>query len=317
MVEMRSVFLGTPDFAVPSLRALLHSAYEVCAVFTQPDRPAGRGQKLQASPIKRLALECGIEVFQPEKIKVEENRAIFERLQPDFIVVVAFGQILPGWLLRSARVAPVNVHASLLPGYRGAAPIVWAILNGDSVSGVTTMLMDEHMDTGPVLLKREVTIPETMTAGELSSRLAEVGAELLIPTLDGLRLGTLEPLPQDDSRATMAPRFKKEMAEISWERSAREIHNQVRAFNPWPLAFTYLNGRRIQILRTMPESEACDLVTRAGVYLGTSANALRVGCGGGTVLQVLELKPEGKGTVSGGEFANGARLKPNSEIFAK
>jgi methionyl-tRNA formyltransferase len=312
---MRVVFLGTPEFAVPSLRAVLNSPYEVCAVFTQPDRPAGRGQKSQPSSVKQCAQSHGVPVHQPEKIKAEENRPVFERYQPDFIVVVAFGQILPGWMLRCARVAPVNVHASLLPKYRGAAPVTWALLNGDAMTGVTTMLMDEHLDTGPMLLRREVAIPEMMTAGELASQLSMVGADLLIPTLDGLRLGTLQPAAQDDSLATWAPRIDKEMAAISWKRNAREIHNQIRAFNPWPLAFTSFLDRRVQILRSIPESGVVDAALVPGTYLGPTEVGIRVKCGGGTVLEVLEVKLEGKSRITGREFASGARLQPGAALF--
>jgi methionyl-tRNA formyltransferase len=314
---MRVVFLGTPEFAIPSLHALFESAYEVCAVFTQPDRPGGRGQRLQPSPVKQYAERQGVPVFQPAKIKSEENRPIVEKYQPDFIVVVAFGQILPAWLLQSAKVAPVNVHGSLLPKYRGAAPIPWAILNGDEITGVTTMLMDEHLDTGPMLLKREVPIPEMMTAGELASHLAMIGAELLIPTLDGLRSGAIRPEIQDESQATWASRIEKEMAEISWERNAREIHNRIRAFNPWPLAFTSFGGKRIQILRSRPESAVMADARTAGVFLGTTQIGMRVSCGAGTVLEVLEAKLEGKRRVSGQEFANGARLRPDSPPFGR
>jgi methionyl-tRNA formyltransferase len=312
---MRVVFLGTPEFAVPSLRALLSSSYDVCAVFTQPDRPAGRGQKSQQSPVKQCALSYRIPVHQPEKIKAEENRPVFEEYQPDFIVVVAFGQILPGWLLHAARVAAVNVHASLLPKYRGAAPITWALLNGDAMTGVTTMIMDEHLDTGPLLLRREVAIPEMMTAGELASQLSMVGADILIPTLDGLRSGTLRPEAQDSSMVTWAPRIDKEMASISWSRKAGDIHNQIRAFNPWPLAFTSFRGRRVQVLRSMPESSVVDAALVPGIYLGPTEFGIRVKCGGGTVLEVLEVKLEGKGCITGREFASGARLQPGAGVF--
>ncbi len=316
MVEMRVVFLGTPEFAVSSLHALLDSrTYEVCAVFTQPDRPAGRGHRPQASPVKQVAQAEGVPVHQPEKIRADENRAIFDKLQPDFLVVVAFGQILPGWLLRCAKVAPVNVHGSLLPKYRGAAPIAWALLNGDTTTGVTTMLMDEHLDTGPMLLKSEVPITETMTAGELSSLLSLAGAELLIPTLEGLRLGTLKPVAQDDGGATLAPRISKEMARVDWTRTAREIHNRVRAFNPWPLAFTSFRGGRVQILRSMPEQAVVNDPGPPGAFLAATRSGIRICCGSGTVLEVIELRPEGRGSVSGREFASGARLQPHTPLF--
>lgn len=314
---MRVIFLGTPEFAVPSLCALINSPYEVSAVFTQPDRPAGRGHKPQPSPVKQCVERQGIPVFQPEKIRSEENRPTIEKFQPDFIVVVAFGQILPGWLLRSPKVAPVNVHASLLPKYRGAAPVSWAIRNGDSITGVTTMIMEERLDTGPMLLRREVPIEETATAGELASLLSEVGADLLIPTLEGLRLGSLQAVAQDDSQATWAPRIDKEMAEISWEQCAREIHNQIRAFNPWPLAYTSFRDRRLQILRSLPEREMVDGAIASGTYLGVSQSGFRVSCGGGTILQVMEVRLDGKSRISGRDFANGFHLQPDEPVFVR
>jgi len=311
---MRVVFLGTPGFALPSLRTLLKSRYEVAAVFTQPDRPSGRGQRLQPPPVKLLALENNIPVYQPEKIRDEENRAIFEQLRTDFIAVAAFGQILPAWLLRAAGVATVNVHASLLPRYRGAAPIIWALLNGDTVAGVTTMLMDEHLDTGPILLKSELPLSDTTTAGELECRLADAGAGLLIETLDGLRSGTVHPVPQDDTQATLAPRIKKEMARINWTKNARDVHNMVRAFNPWPLAFSDLYDQRFQILGSFPEA-GCAGQSIPGTFLGFAQDGIRVQCGGGTVLDLLQVQPTSKRPVTGREFAIGARLKPNEVIF--
>lgn len=311
---MRVVFLGTPGFAVPSLRALLQSPYEVCAVFTQPDRPSGRGHRLQPPPIKIFASENNIPVFQPEKIRNEENRALFEQLRPDFIAVAAFGQILPRWLLRAASIAPVNVHASLLPRYRGAAPVVWAILNGDAVSGITTMLMDEHLDTGPMLLRTEIPVADTMTAGELESKLAECGASLLLETLDGLRSGAVRPVPQDDAQATLAPRITKEMAHIVWEKNAADIHNMVRAFNPWPVAFSNLHDQRIQVLRSWPESAAVGQCT-PGAFLGFTREGIRVQCGAGTVLEILQVQLPSKRPVSGREFGIGARLRPDEVIF--
>lgn len=248
---MRVIFLGTPEFAVPSLKALLGSDYEVCAVFTQPDRPAGRGQKAQASAIKTFARVAGIPVFQPEKIRGPENQPLLASLQPDFVVVVAYGQILPLWLLQLPRMGCVNVHGSLLPHYRGAAPVTWAILNGEMVSGVTTMLMDEHLDTGPMLLKKEVEVTATMTAGELAGRLAIVGAELLIPTLAGLASGDLKPIPQDDSLASLAPRITKEMGLIAWNRDARCIHNQIQGsiHGPWRIRSAGAKGSRLSEAR--------------------------------------------------------------------
>jgi methionyl-tRNA formyltransferase len=313
---MRVVFLGTPEFAVPSLQTLLCSPYEVCAVFTQPDRPAGRGQQPHAPAIKKCALGAGLPVFQPEKIRVPENRPLLESYRPDFIVVVAYGQILPPWLLKLPRLGCINVHGSLLPRYRGAAPVAWAVLNGDELSGVTTMLMDEHLDTGPMLLKREVEIPVSMTSGELAAILANVGAELLIPTLDGLRTGVLEPIPQDDNLATNAPRITKEMAPISWARDARSIHNQIRGLNPWPLACAICRGQRLQILRSQPLAEAGAGVKEAGIFLGATERGMKVTCGGGSILEILEVQPAGKKKISGRDFANGTRVRPGQKLFA-
>ncbi len=311
---MRVIFLGTPEFAVPSLRALLDSRHEVCAVVTQPDRPAGRGQREQPPPVKTCALSAGIAVFQPEKIRLPENRPLFEERRPDAIVVVAYGQILPAWLLQIPRYGCVNVHGSLLPAYRGAAPVAWAILNGEPVTGVTTMLMDEHMDTGPMLLKREVEIPPAMTAGELAERLSLAGAELLIPTLDGLAAGALKPMPQDDAGASLAPRITKEMAPINWTRDAWTIHNQIRGLNPWPVSFTECHGQRVQILRSQPPDDSRCIGTEAGTFLEVTAHGMKVSCGGGTVLEVLEVQPAGKKKITAREYVNGARLKPGTPL---
>jgi methionyl-tRNA formyltransferase len=313
---MRVVFLGTPEFAVPSLRALIESSYQVSAVFTQPDRPSGRGQQPHPPPIKLAALASGIPVYQPEKVRSEEHRRLLEKLLPDFIVVVAYGQILPGWLLKAARVAPVNVHASLLPKYRGAAPVVWALLKGEVITGVTTMLMDEHLDTGPILLKRELEIPPAMTAGELADRLSHLGADLLIPTLDGLSSGAIRPVAQDDAQASWAPRIAKEQARISWEAKAIEIHNMIRAFHPRPLAYAEHRGRRVQILRSRTVGAHDSKGHLPGTFLGKTDLGMLVQCGWDTVLEVLELQTESRRPISGREFANGARLSGAMLLFS-
>lgn len=305
---MRVVFLGTPTFAVPALQSLIDHSHEICAVFTQPDRPTGRGHKLKSSPVKDLSIEQGIRVFQPEKIGSSENRAIFEELQPDFIVVVAYGQILPGWLLEAARFEAINIHASLLPFYRGAAPIPWAILSGEVVTGVTTMIMEEELDSGPILLQKAIPIPIDQTAGELAETLSRVGANLLIETLDGLRKNTLNASPQDADKISWAPRMTKEMALISWGKRALDVHNQIRAMNPWPVAYTVFRGERLQLLRSMPEEGDSRLTSAPGSFLGLSRNGLRVQCGEGTVIELLELKMPGRSRVTGREFASGARL---------
>jgi len=312
---MRVVFLGTPTFAVPAFLKLLENSYEICGVFTQPDRPAGRGQKLQPGPIKILAQARGIPVFQPEKIRLEENRSILEGLRPDFVIVAAYGQILPGWLLRAARLAPINIHASLLPHYRGAAPVPWAIINGDTVSGVTTMVVREKLDSGPILMQQEVPIPLTRTAGELAEELSRIGAGLLIQTLDAWQRNSLKPVAQDESKVSWAPRITKAMARISWEKPALEIHNQIRGMNPWPVAYSDFRGERLHIWRSLPESPTSNSPATPGTFLGLSQEAARVQCGAGTVLNLLEVQMPAKYRVTGREFASGAHLRVDEPIF--
>lgn len=313
---MRVVFLGTPEFAVPTLRALLESSYIVSAVFAQPDRPAGRGQKEQSPPVKRVAQAAGIPTYQPTKIRAEENRPLLESLRPDFLVVVAYGQILPGWLLRLPAVAPLNVHASLLPRYRGAAPIQWAILNGDSTTGITTMLMEETLDTGPILLQAAVDIPLEISAGDLHDSLARQGADLVIPTLEGLRLGTLVPIPQDASQASLAPKIGKEMAPIDWRQPALQIHNRIRAFNPWPVASTRFRDQTLQVFRSFPQQfSSSEGKETPGTLVGFTEPGILVRCGGNTLLELLEVQLPGRKATSGRAFANGARLQLGEVLF--
>jgi methionyl-tRNA formyltransferase len=312
---MRVVFLGTPEFAVPSLQMLIDSGHEVVGVVTQPDRPSGRGHRLQAPPVKVCAVERGIPVYQPPKIRLDENRPLFQEMAVDFVVVVAYGQILPGWLLQSARVAAVNVHGSILPKYRGAAPIAWTILNGDTISGVTTMLMVEKLDAGPILLKSEASVGENMSAGDLAIQLAPMGAALLAKTLDQLKDGTIQPVPQDESQVTWAPRITKEMAPILWHRSAREVHNQIRGLNPWPAAYTDWNEQRLHIWRSALTEAQGEADAKPGTYLGLMEKGILIQCGGQTVLEVLEVQTQGKKRVTGREFANGARLASGQIIF--
>ncbi len=312
---MRVVFLGTPDFAVPALQTLINSSYKVVAVFCQPDRPVGRGQSVQAPPVKLRAKGAGIPVFQPEKIRSIENQAIFRGLQPDFLVVAAYGQILPGWLLASARIAPVNIHGSLLPFYRGAAPVIWALLNGEKRTGVTTMFMEETLDTGPILLQQDVSIPDDMTQGELSTQLARAGAELLLPTLDGLRNQTLSPVPQDNEKASWAPRITKDMSPVSWDASARDIHNKIRAFNPWPVAHLTFRDQRVQLYQSTVGPDIEDSGNPPGTFLGCTGGGLLVQCGGGTSIEVTEVQPASRKRMSGREFASGYRLRPKELLI--
>jgi methionyl-tRNA formyltransferase len=308
---MRVVFMGTPEFAIPSLRALVQSSYEVSAVVTQPDRPAGRGQRSKPPPVKIFAQDCGIPIYQPAKVRAEENRFFIRESRPDFLVVVAYGQILPRWLLQSPAIAPVNVHGSLLPRYRGAAPAAWALMNGDAVTGVTTMLMEERMDAGPILLKREVPVPTSMSRGELEQALSGIGAELLIPTLDGLANRSLQPIPQDETQASMAPKITREMARLCWDNDAVKLHNFIRALNPWPLARSEFRGESLHIVRAAPDSGGAGPEPAVpGVFLGVTRSGIRVQCGGGTVLELLEVQLAGRNRITGREFASGVRLRP-------
>lgn len=244
---MRIVFMGTPDFAVPSLRALIEGGYDVVGVFCQPDRPKGRGHKLAACPVKELALSAGIPVFQPERIKREEGVAMLRSCAPDLCVTAAFGQLLSQEILDIPPLGTVNVHSSLLPKHRGSAPINWSIIKGDTVTGVTTMFTDKGMDTGDVLLMRETPIGETENAGELSDRLAVMGAELLLETLRVLEAGTLVRTPQDHAAATYEPKMDKELGRIDWSRPAKEIDALVRGTTPWPGAFTTQGEQTIKV----------------------------------------------------------------------
>lgn len=306
---MRVVFMGTPAFAVPALARLGESGHEVLLVVTQPDRPAGRGRKLTAPPVKQKAVELGLAVYQPEKVKTDEA---FERLQalaPDAIVVVGFGQIIPQRIIDVPPHGCVNVHSSLLPKYRGAAPVNWAIVRGETVTGVCTMKIVKKLDAGDVLLCRETPIGENETAGEVMERLAPLGAELLVETLAGLEAGTITPRPQDDQASTYAPMMKREDGEIDWSLSAREIHNRARGFDPWPGAYTRFRGKRLHLRGTRVrngEAPAGQIVE--------AAEALVVGCGGGGLLAASEVQVEGKARMRAADFSNGYQPKPGERL---
>jgi methionyl-tRNA formyltransferase len=308
--------MGTPEFAVPSLERLIDDGHEVAAVFTQPDKPAGRGKLLHEPPVKTFAREHGIPVHQPAKIKSnEEVRSVFENVSPDACVVAAYGKILAAWLLAIPRLGCINVHASLLPNYRGAAPINWAMANGERETGITIMQMDAGMDTGPMLARRATPIGEEETAPELSSRLAQLGAELLSETLPRVELGEVEPVSQDDSEATYAPMLKREDGLIDWSMNARAIANRVRAFQPWPGTYTNFRGGRLIVWRA---HEAVDAPyssgAEAGTILGIVDSGIMIACAGSTALLVEEVQVEGKRRVPAREFANGARLQSSDRI---
>lgn len=301
MSKLKTIFMGTPDFAVPCLE-VLQAKTEVLAVITQPDRPKGRGHNLQASPVKQKALEYNLPVLQPEKIKTEEFTAELERLQPDLIVVVAFGQILSQRILDIPPLGCVNVHASLLPRYRGAAPIHWSIINGEKETGVTTMLMDAGLDTGDMLLKDKVTITEEMTTEELHDQLMAMGGKLLAETIDGLANGTITPEKQDDSISNYAGMLNKETGHIDWSKSAVEIHNLIRGLNSWPVAWSMKDGKNYKFWRTKVENRNSDKAPGTVVELRKNSFCLATGKG---LLEVLEIQPPSKKRMSAGDLLRG------------
>ncbi len=308
--------MGTPEFAVPSLARLLDDGHEVAAVFTQPDKPAGRGNRLHPPPVKTLAIERGIEVFQPSKIKNnEEVRAVFERLAPDACVVAAYGRILPEWLLRIPRFGCINVHASLLPKYRGAAPINWAIARGERETGITIMQMDAGMDTGPMLALSAIEIGEQEIAPELSVRLAQTGAELLSETLPRVERIEITPVPQNDSEATYAPILKREDGLINWRMTAREIADRIRGFQPWPGTFTIFRGARLILWRARETNFQEAGQIEPATIADADNSGFTIACAGRSFLRVEELQIEGKRRHAARDFLNGARLGVGDRII--
>ena len=309
--------MGTPEFAVTSLARLAADGHIVEAAFTQPDKPAGRGNKLVQPPVKLFAVERGITVFQPGRIKTnEEVRATFAAIAPDVCIVAAYGKILPEWMLSIPRLGCINVHASLLPKYRGAAPINWAIANGERETGVTIMQMDAGLDTGPMLACRGIEIAEDETAVELSARLAESGAGLLSETLRRLELGEVRPVSQDNSEATYAPMLKREDGLIDWAQTAAQIANRIRAFQPWPGCHTMLGQHRLIVWRAhTSEVQSIDLsAVWPATITGMDKTGITVACGAATALHIEELQIEGKRRLSARDVANGLRLITGGRI---
>ena len=313
--------MGTPESAVPTLRRLVEAGHEVVGVWTQPDRPAGRGNRLKAPPVKEYALAAGLEVHQPAKIRTEEALALFTAREFDAAVVVAYGRILPPAFLRAPRKGCVNVHFSLLPKYRGAAPVNWAVVRGERETGVTTMLMDEGLDTGPVLLQRATEIGQGETAPQLLERLSHEGAELLAETL--ARFDEIRPRAQDEREATHAPVLRREDGLVDWTLDAFQVERRVRGFQPWPNAHTSHQGRRLIIWRAEPHAREAgqgdaappeDAPGAAGTLLVARGGELVVACGGGTTLRILELQPEGKQRMPARDFINGARPQPGQRL---
>lgn len=309
---MRIVFMGTPDFAVETLKEIIASKHECIGVYTQPDRRSGRGKKVHFSPVKEIAVEAGIPVYQPRKIKESEHVEELKGLNPDLIVVVAYGQILSQEILDIPKFGCINVHASLLPKYRGAAPIHWAIIDGEKETGVTTMQMDIGLDTGDMLLKGKIDITENMTMGELHDELAAIGGKLLIDTLDKLEDGSLEPEKQEDSQSNYAPMLGKDDEKIDWNKTSEEIHNKIRGMNPWPGVHSYLNGKRIKF----NSSQIVDIESageNVGEIVEINSDGLVVQCKKGSIL-IKKLQPEGKKSMHARDFANGYKISEN-EIF--
>ena len=308
---MKVIFMGTPEFSVGTLEALIQAGHQVVLAVTQPDKPKGRGGKMQFPPVKEKALQYGIPVFQPRRVREKENIEELQKYQADVIVVVAFGQILPKEILEMTPYGCINVHASLLPSYRGAAPIQWAVLNGEKVSGVTTMQMDEGLDTGDMLLKTEVPLEADETGGSLHDKLAQAGAKLCVETLDGLKAGTVIPEKQGDSPTAYASMLKKEMGEICWTRSAKEIERLIRGLNPWPSAYTGWNGKvmkiweaKVQEGESKAEPGTVVMVEKDGFLVETGEGQLKV-----TALQI-----PGKKRMDAAAFLRGYPIETGTKL---
>ncbi|MGE5644357.1 MAG: methionyl-tRNA formyltransferase [Acidobacteriota bacterium] len=307
MRTVRVAFLGTPEFAVPTLERIVQAGHEVAAVFTQPDRPKGRGQQVAAPPVKRAALQLGLPVHQPERIRTPEILEFLRGLDAEAFIVVGYGKIIPQTIIDIPPLGIINVHASLLPKYRGAAPIQWAIAQGETTTGVTTMQIDAGLDTGDILLMRETAIGPEETALELGPRLASMGADLLIETLAGLRDGSITPRKQDSSQASLAPPLKKEDGLIDWTRPAAEIHNRARGFLPWPGCHTKFRGRTLNVWR----ARVADAAAGAPGSVRASHGRLIVAAGAGTALELIEVQLEGKKRMNAAAFLNGVHLMHN------
>jgi methionyl-tRNA formyltransferase len=316
--SLKLVFCGTPQFAVPTLDALVAAGHEIALVVSQPDRPVGRDQQIAPTPVKQAALATGVAVTQPEKIRNNaEFRAQLEAIAPDAIIVVAYGRIIPPWMLALSRLGCINLHASLLPKYRGAAPIQWAIAMGDAFTGNTTMLLEEGLDTGPILLQRTLEIGPAQTAADLFPVLASAGAPLVVDTLAGLADGALQPQPQNHEGATYAPLLNREDGRMDFAaRSATELYNRWRGFQPWPGAFTTLDGKKLIVHRigVVHESYAEQLGVAAPGLARIENYRLFVGCAGDTWIELLEVQLEGKKRLDAAEFLRGNPLAADARL---
>jgi methionyl-tRNA formyltransferase len=313
--SLNLVFCGTPQFAVPTLEKLVATGFLVHLVLTQPDRPKGRGLELVASPVKQCATRLNLPIYQPEKIKTNEDlQGRLRKIASDAIIVVGYGRIIPKWMLELPRYGNLNLHASLLPMYRGAAPIQWAIANGEKVTGVTTMRIDEGLDTGDILLQQELGIAEDDTAETLAPRLAAIGADLMIETLSRLQATEITPKPQNHSEATLAPILTKEHGSIDFRRPAQEIYNRLRGFQPWPGAFTKFRGKVLAVTAARPVRQLNSQPSLGDGQLLLRGSQLLVGCGQSTVLELLEVQPEGKKRMAASDFARGYRPSQDERL---
>jgi methionyl-tRNA formyltransferase len=307
---LKLVFCGSPTFALPTLEKLIATGHDIPLIVTQPDKPRGRGMALALSPVKQRAIELNLPITQPDKIRNnEEFRKRLLAIRPDAIVVVGYGRIIPQWMIDLPRLGNLNLHASLLPKYRGAAPMQWAIANGENITGVTTMRIDAGLDTGDILLQKEIAIAPQDTSETLAPRLAQAGADLMIETLRGLQEGAIQPMPQDETKATLAPILTKEDGRIDFHRSAGEIEDRLRGFKPWPGAYTSFRGKNLHLWdaiaakRAIPERE-----------LFVEGESLWVGCGGASALQIAELQPEGKRRMNVRDFIHGYRPQTGEKL---
>ncbi|MBQ4396574.1 MAG: methionyl-tRNA formyltransferase [Clostridia bacterium] len=302
---MKLIFMGTPDFAVPAIDALIAAGHDIAAVFSQPDKPKGRGYTLTPPPVKVRALEHGIPVWQPASMRDGEALKIFEEIQPDVAVVIAYGRILPKEILDTPKYGCINVHASLLPRYRGAAPIQWSVIDGEAVTGVTTQQMDVGLDTGDILMTSETPIDPDETAGELHDRLSEMSAKLIVDTLAALEKGELHPQKQDDAQSCYARMLTKELCAVDWQKDAQTIHNQIRGLSPWPVAVAVLEGKKLKLHRSAV-SDLSDDNARCGEVI--CLEPFTVQCGNHTAIELLEIQAEGKKRMTTQDYLRGHKI---------
>ncbi|MCR4830496.1 MAG: methionyl-tRNA formyltransferase [Pseudobutyrivibrio sp.] len=307
---MKVVFMGTPDFAVETLKAIYEAGHEVILAVSQPDKPKGRSGKLQPTPVKEYAIEHDIPVYQPVKIRAEESVEYLRQFEADVFVVAAFGQILPKVILDMPRLGCVNVHGSLLPKYRGAAPIQWAVINGEKVSGNTTMLMGPGLDDGDMLLKSEVELAADETGGSLFDKLAIDGGKLAVKTIEALDKCEITPIPQDESQATHVGMIKKEMGLVDWTKSAEEIERLIRGLNPWPSAFSFIDGKQLKLWK----ATVVDKTGEPGTVISVDKNVFTIACGQKS-LEINELQLEGKKRMAAGDFLRGYKLEVGSRLL--